>query len=140
LSKEQPLLLDPLSLSDVNLIYISVDGRAEPLVADASDLRNRRAKQSIALYHLNEDDVVKLRAVVQKTVLDLIRLGDGIAVDASAAGIANLSVVKKTLEDHLASNAIYVTMTRQVFRSVKGRGSSWLDEVREIEMPLEFPT
>jgi hypothetical protein len=105
-----------------------------------SDLKNRRAQRSIELYHLNEDEVVKLRSVVQKQVVNLIRLGDALAADGRATSIDSLAVVKESIEAYLASDAHYVSMTRLLVRSVKGRGESWLDEVREIEMPFEFPT
>lgn len=139
LAKETPLLIDPLSASDVHLIYVTAEGRAAPLVDDIADLRNRRAQSSIDLYHLNEDQVVNLRAVVQKQVLDFVRLGDQIAETTSGEATANLSLVKQSLEKFLSSDACYVTMTRQLVRSIRGRGASWLDDVKELEVPIRFP-
>jgi hypothetical protein len=139
LAKEKPLLLDPLLVCDVDLIYITDDGRAEPLMPNPSDLRNLRAQRSIELYHLNEDDVVKLRAVIRKQILRLIQTGDALASHGSPASLANLAAVKQGIEEYLASDAPYVTMTRQLVQSITGRGASWLDDVREIELPIEFP-
>lgn len=76
MEEEQPILLDPLKATDVQLLQFKPDGEVMPRFSDGkSPRRFMRADQSIALYNLNHSDFVRWR----------IRLRDDIDREVKAA-------------------------------------------------------
>lgn len=76
LEAEQPILLDPLKATDVQLLQFKPDGEAMPRFSKKSHARKFiRADQSIAFYNLNHSDFVRFR----------IELRDQIDNDVKAA-------------------------------------------------------
>ncbi|ECD4439582.1 hypothetical protein CU840_01280 [Salmonella enterica] len=62
LEEEQPLLLDPLKATDVQLLQFKPDGEAMPRFPKEKHARKfRRADQSILFYSLNHSDFVRCR-------------------------------------------------------------------------------
>jgi hypothetical protein len=69
LEGEQPVLLDPLKATDVQLLQFKADGEAMPRYSeDNSPRRFFRADQSIALYNLNHSDFVRCRIELRDTI------------------------------------------------------------------------
>lgn len=76
LEDEQPILLDPLKATDVQLLQFKPDGEAMPRFPEDKHARKfMRADQSIAYYNLNHSDFVRCR----------IELRDKIDRDVKAA-------------------------------------------------------
>ena len=76
LEEEQPILLDPLKATDVQLLQFKPDGEAMPRFSEKKHARKfMRADQSIALYNLNHSEFVRCR----------IELRDDIDKDVKAA-------------------------------------------------------
>lgn len=76
LEEEQPLLLDPLKATDVQLLQFKPDGEAMPRFSKEEHARKfMRADQSILFYSLNHSDFVRCR----------IELRDQIEKDVKAA-------------------------------------------------------
>ncbi|MEM6999644.1 MAG: hypothetical protein AAF529_02585 [Pseudomonadota bacterium] len=75
ISEEYPVLLDPLSFSDVGLLVFSDDGMAGPAVEEANVIPYRRAKESIRLYHLNHKDIAERRAARMHQVRQWVKEG-----------------------------------------------------------------
>lgn len=76
LEEEQPILLDPLKATDVQLLQFKPDGEAMPRFSEDSHARKfMRADRSIAFYNLNHSDFVRCR----------IDLRDSIDKDVKAA-------------------------------------------------------
>ncbi|NRE97390.1 hypothetical protein HRF84_20500 [Klebsiella variicola] len=70
---EQPVLLDPLKATDVQLLQFKADGEAMPRFSEEKSPRKfHRADQSIALYNLNHSDFVRcrieLRDIIDKEI------------------------------------------------------------------------
>lgn len=73
---EQPLLLDPLKATDVQLLTFKADGEAMPRYSEgAYPRRFLRADKSIELYNLNHSDFVRFR----------LKLRDDIDTDITSA-------------------------------------------------------
>jgi len=66
---EQPILLDPLKATDVQLLQFKPDGEAMPRFSEEKFPRRfLRADQSIALYNLNHSDFVRYRIELRDTI------------------------------------------------------------------------
>lgn len=66
---EQPVLLDPLKATDIQLLQFKPDGEAMPRFSeDKFPRRFMRADQSIALYNLNHSDFVRCRIELRDTI------------------------------------------------------------------------
>ena len=79
LHQEQPLLLDPLSAADPELLWFNEDGRASPhphCGADPTQYLHRRASESIRLYHLNQQGISEGRAELCKLIKRLVVQAD----------------------------------------------------------------
>lgn len=62
LENEQPILLDPLKATDVQLLQFKPDGEAMARFSkDKHERKFMRADQSIRLYHLNHTDFIRCR-------------------------------------------------------------------------------
>jgi len=73
IDEEQPVLLDPLKATDVQLLQFKPDGEAMPRFSeDSSPRKYMRAATSIELYNLNHSDFVRsrieLRDAIEKEV------------------------------------------------------------------------
>lgn len=76
--EEQPVLLDPLKATDVQLLLFKPDGEAMPRFSEeVFPRRFMRADQSIKLYNLNHSDFVRcrieLRDVIDKEIKSAVR-------------------------------------------------------------------
>ncbi len=66
---EQPILLDPLKATDVQLLQFKPDGEAMPRFSEEKFPRRFiRADQSIALYNLNHSDFVRCRIELRDSI------------------------------------------------------------------------
>lgn len=69
LEEEQPILLDPLKATDVQLLHFKQDGEAMPRFSeDAAPRKFSRASQSILFYNLNHSDFVRCRIELRDTI------------------------------------------------------------------------
>lgn len=69
MEEEQPILLDPLKATDVQLLHFKPDGEAMPRYSeDKFPRKHRRAIQSITFYNLNHSDFVRRRVELRDTI------------------------------------------------------------------------
>ena len=62
LDDEQPILLDPLKATDVQLLLFKPDGEATPRFSEKKHARKfLRAEKSIGFYNINHSDFVRCR-------------------------------------------------------------------------------
>lgn len=69
---ENPILLDPTDIDDVNLLTFNINGEACPNVDDKTSPLYKRAKESVDLYHLNHTPTKNARKRVYQTVRRLV--------------------------------------------------------------------
>lgn len=74
LEAEQPILLDPLKATDVQLLVLNPNGEAMPRYSEKNQPRKfLRADKSIELYSINHSDLVRARIELRDIINDEIK-------------------------------------------------------------------
>ncbi|QWA10375.1 hypothetical protein GTU79_24665 [Sodalis ligni] len=89
---ENPVLLDPTDIDDVNLLTFNINGEACPNVDDNSSPLYRRAKESVELYHLNHVPTKNAR----KRICQKVRM---LVSNINRLSVQNFEENKLTIKD-----------------------------------------
>lgn len=69
---ENPVLLDPTDVDDVNLLTFNINGEACPNVEDKDSFQYQRVKTSVDIYHLNHIPTKRARKTIRQNVRSLV--------------------------------------------------------------------
>jgi hypothetical protein len=129
---EQPSLLDPTLASDPLLLYFSDDGQVVPRFAGADVPGERRANESVELYHLTHSALVDARIELLNQLRDLVRVGKAlfeawkggdpksqIAFDATVAQIKH----------RMLDSAEYSAAAKDMLRGMREKCHPWIDSI-----------
>lgn len=85
-AKEQPMLLDPAFSSDPELLWFYINGNPTPAISkDVDEIKHKRAKISIELYHLDEERLEEKRRALYHQLSRLVARGNEALDDAAQA-------------------------------------------------------
>jgi uncharacterized protein (TIGR02646 family) len=133
LTREDPLLLDPVRPADTVMLWFTEDGRA---VERYSEQNNRlaywRANKSIELYNLNHIDIVEARKALFAEIRRLVKEGDAHLSDLErgehAATVGFNSVVEKML-DLMSATSIFSASAKSMVIGLKDINRPWLESL-----------
>lgn len=124
LATEQPLLLDPCSIADTELIEFQPDGRPVLSRHHAGDLvAKERVEQSKLLLNLDYSTFNEDREKLYNKVRKLIERGDGYIED----GLPAIEDVKEDLRDLMSPDAEYSKAAECYIRCFRDR--AWVEEL-----------
>jgi uncharacterized protein (TIGR02646 family) len=133
LSEEQPTLLDPTVEGDPALLWFDEDGMTRPSYSEEEAAwPHIRAKESIAVYHLNHTDLKEARLAVCTQCKRLIAEGDEAWREyTQGAGVAQdrFRRIVVQLKDLLSRNAEYSATARCTVMGLRSSNRPWLDSV-----------
>lgn len=133
LTREDPLLLDPINPADPLMLWFAEDGRAVERYSEADNTLNySRAKASIELYHLNHVDLTEARKAIFVEIRRLVKEGDSHLLDwehgEHAAKVAFNGVVKKLFEI-LEAETEFSASARSMILGLRDVNRPWLESL-----------
>lgn len=133
LSDEQPVLLDPTVEADPGLLWLDEDGMARPSHSEeAAPWPHIRARESIAIYHLNHTDLKEARLAVCNECKRIVSDGDEAWREYSqGAAVAQdrFAKVVTRLKKFLDCRAEYSATARCTIMGLRSSDRPWLDSV-----------
>jgi hypothetical protein len=131
ISEEQPVLLDPTVAADPGLLSFNEDGMAAPTYPESTaPWLHRRAKESIAIYHLNHADLKEARQVVCMECKRKVTEGDQALREysyGSAVAEDRFKRIVADLRERLKGSAEYSAAARATLMGLRSNDRPWLD-------------
>jgi hypothetical protein len=135
---EKPILLDPFEASDVLLLDYAIESGkvVEKYSESAHELRHRRARKSIELYHLNEGTLIAQRA--ERGVMlngKAERIEELFSRSESGEQLTDaendeLAKLQNDVANYINASAEYSSFLRALLRQLGSRG--WNDELLAV--------
>jgi hypothetical protein len=133
LSDEQPVLLDPTVEADPGLLWLDEDGMARPSYPEeAAPWPHMRARESIAIYHLNHTDLKEARLAVCNECKRIVNDGDEAwreYIQGAAVAQDRFAKVVTHLKELLGYRAEYSATARCTVMGLRSSDRPWLDSV-----------
>jgi uncharacterized protein (TIGR02646 family) len=129
-SREDPILLDPTSVTDPIMLWFQDDGRAMPRVSETlNEYQHHRAESSIAMYHLNHSSLQEQRLALFNEIRELIEVGkvyfNEYCSGNSAATVGHSQIVGKLRALQL-EGSVYSAGARDIIRSLRDESHPWI--------------
>ena len=133
LSDEQPNLLDPTEPADAALLWFDEDGSARPkTTVESAPWPYQRAKDSIAIYHLNHTDLKEARLAIANRCKRLVERGDDSWKEYAQGSLGSETKFKKTIEDlteYISPNAEFSAAARSTVMGLRSEHRPWIDSL-----------
>lgn len=130
---EQPVLLDPTVEADPGLLWLDEDGMARPTYSEeAAAWPHMRARESIAIYHLNHTDLKEARLAVCNECKRIVNDGDEAwreYIQGAAVAQDRFAKVVTQLKVLLDYRAEYSATARCTVMGLRSSDRPWLDSV-----------